>query len=54
VWPMTWADSVSAALKRQGLIWNDPPGFGAWGITDYGWRILNLPRKANVAPWRAK
>jgi hypothetical protein len=44
------ADSVSATLERQGLIWNDPPGFGAWGITDYGWRILNLLRNTNVAP----
>jgi hypothetical protein len=35
------ADAVSAALERQGLIWNDPPGFGGWGITDYGQRILD-------------
>ena len=42
--------SVSATLERQGLIWNDPPGFVAWGITDYGWRILNLLRNTNVAP----
>ena len=42
------ADSVSAALERQGLLWNDPPGFGAWGITDYGLRILNLLRNTRV------
>jgi len=42
------ADSVSATLEREGLIWNDPPGFGAWGVTDYGQRILDLLRNANV------
>jgi hypothetical protein len=25
------ADSASATLERQGLFWNDPPGFGGWG-----------------------
>ena len=38
------ADAVSATLERQGLIWNDPPGFGGWSITDYGRRILDLLR----------
>jgi hypothetical protein len=38
------SDAVSAALERQGLIWNDPPGFGSWSITDYGHRILELLR----------
>jgi hypothetical protein len=42
------ADSVSATLERHGLVWNDPPGFGAWGITDYGWRIFNLLRNTKV------
>lgn len=42
------ADSVSAMLERQGLIWNDPPGFGGWGITDYGGRILDLLQNTNV------
>lgn len=44
------ADSVSATLERQGLVWNDPPGFGSWGITDYGSRIFNLLRNTKVAP----
>jgi hypothetical protein len=38
------ADAVSATLERQGLIWNDPPGFGGWWITDYGRRISDLLR----------
>lgn len=38
------SDAVSATLERQGLIWNDPPGFGGWSITDYGRRILELLR----------
>ena len=38
------ADAVSATLERQGLIWNDPPGFGGWSITGYGRRILELLR----------
>lgn len=38
------ADYVSATLEREGLVWNDPPGFGAWGITGYGRRILDLLR----------
>jgi hypothetical protein len=42
------ADSVSATLEREGLLWNDPPGFGAWGITDYGRRILDLLRNTKV------
>jgi len=42
------ADAVSATLERQGLIWNDPPGFGGWGITDYGRRILDLLRNTKV------
>lgn len=42
------ADSVSATLERQGLVWNDPPGFGAWGITDYGQRIIDLLRSTKV------
>jgi hypothetical protein len=42
------ADAVSATLERQGLVWNDPPGFGAWGITDYGRRILNLLQSTEV------
>ena len=37
------ADAVSATLERQGLVWNDPPGFGGWGITDYGQHILSMP-----------
>ena len=36
------ADAISATLERQGLIWNDPPGFDAWSITEYGRRILRL------------
>jgi hypothetical protein len=42
------ADAVSATLERQGLVWNDPPGFGGWGITDYGRRILDLLRNTKV------
>jgi hypothetical protein len=42
------ADSVSATVEREGLVWNDPPGFGAWGITDYGRRILDLLRNTRV------
>jgi hypothetical protein len=30
------AEAITAALVRQGLIWNDPPGFEEWGLTDYG------------------
>jgi hypothetical protein len=42
------ADSVSATLEHEGLVWNDPPGFGTWGITDYGRRILLLLRTTSV------
>lgn len=42
------ADAVSATLERQGLIWNDPQGFGGWEITDYGRRILDLLRNTKV------
>jgi hypothetical protein len=42
------ADAVSATLERLGLIWNDPPGFGAWGITGYGRRILDYLRSVDV------
>lgn len=42
------ADSVTATLEREGLVWNDPPGFGAWGITDYGRRILDLLRHTKI------
>jgi hypothetical protein len=42
------ADAVSATLEREGLVWNDPPGFGAWGITDYGRRILDLLRTTRL------
>jgi hypothetical protein len=42
------ADAISATLERQGLIWNDPPGFDAWSITDYGLRILDLLRSVTV------
>ncbi len=40
-------DAVSATLERQGLIWNDPPGFGGWWITEYGHRILDLLRSVD-------
>jgi hypothetical protein len=26
------ADALSATLERQGLVWNDPSDFGAWGL----------------------
>jgi hypothetical protein len=46
------ADSVTATLEREGLVWNDPPGFGAWGTTDYGQRILDLLRHTKIdASW---
>lgn len=44
------ADAVSATLERQGLTWNDPPGFGAWGLTDYGRRILSLLKDVQADP----
>jgi hypothetical protein len=39
------ADAITAALERQGLVWNDPAGFGAWGLTDYGRHIVRFLRQ---------
>jgi hypothetical protein len=33
------AEAITAALVRHGLIYNDPPGFEDWGLTDYGRNI---------------
>jgi hypothetical protein len=34
------AEAITAALVRHGLIYNDPPGFQDWGLTDYGRNIV--------------
>jgi hypothetical protein len=34
------AEAITAALVRHGLIWNDPPRFEDWGLTDYGRNLV--------------
>jgi len=42
------ADAISAALERQGLVWNDPPGYGGWGLTAYGRQIVTVLRSVKL------
>lgn len=42
------ADAIAAALQRHGLIWNDPPGFGEWGLTSYGREIVGYLRSLDA------
>jgi hypothetical protein len=42
------ADAISAALERHGLIWNDPPGYGEWGLTSYGHEIVGYLRMVDA------
>ena len=34
------AEALTAALVRHGLIYNDPPGFEDWGLTEYGRSVV--------------
>jgi hypothetical protein len=34
------AEALTAALVRHGLVYNDPPGFEDWGLTEYGRNIV--------------
>lgn len=38
------ADAITAALERQGFVWNDPPGYDGWGLNAYGREIVGYLR----------